>query len=141
MSIPVRCPGCGNVLNIADSHAGKRGKCPKCGASVQVPRSAGIGGSSSKLPQAERSSSSVLRLAAGVTPIPKRTAEAEKRSKPPAWAWIVPCVGIVVVLFVFLALWAYFKHASATMPVRNAPTPTHLASADAGMLRQCPTNS
>lgn len=32
MSIPVRCPGCQHAFAVADRFAGKKGKCPRCGA-------------------------------------------------------------------------------------------------------------
>ncbi len=35
--IRFRCDGCGKHLKVADSLAGKRGKCPRCGAVVNVP--------------------------------------------------------------------------------------------------------
>ena len=37
MSIQVVCGECGKRLKVADTAAGKRGKCPACGAVVQVP--------------------------------------------------------------------------------------------------------
>lgn len=37
MAIQVPCPGCHAVLKTADSSAGKRAKCPKCGTIVQIP--------------------------------------------------------------------------------------------------------
>src|SRR5436190_503197 len=36
MPIPLSCH-CGRNLNIADHHAGKRIKCPSCGAALPVP--------------------------------------------------------------------------------------------------------
>jgi predicted Zn finger-like uncharacterized protein len=37
MPIRVQCPMCESSFRIADEHAGKRGKCPKCGEPVRVP--------------------------------------------------------------------------------------------------------
>lgn len=37
MAISVTCGGCGQKLKVADTAAGKHGKCPKCGAAVQIP--------------------------------------------------------------------------------------------------------
>ena len=31
------CPACGKTLNVKDEMAGKKGKCPNCGAKVTVP--------------------------------------------------------------------------------------------------------
>jgi len=35
--IGVTCPGCGNEFNVADSQAGKQGRCLRCGAVVFAP--------------------------------------------------------------------------------------------------------
>ena len=35
--IVARCKGCGKGFELPDSAAGKRGKCPSCGAAVQIP--------------------------------------------------------------------------------------------------------
>jgi hypothetical protein len=37
MSISITCPSCGTKANAADAAAGKRAKCRKCGAAVQIP--------------------------------------------------------------------------------------------------------
>jgi ankyrin repeat protein len=37
MAIEMTCTGCGKVLHLPDAAAGKRGKCPHCGATLQVP--------------------------------------------------------------------------------------------------------
>ncbi len=37
MTIAVRCSGCGNVLHAKESAAGKKSKCPDCGAVVKIP--------------------------------------------------------------------------------------------------------
>lgn len=37
MAIEITCLGCGKVLHVPDSAAGKKGKCPQCGAILQVP--------------------------------------------------------------------------------------------------------
>ncbi|HOD83416.1 MAG: hypothetical protein BWX88_03786 [Planctomycetes bacterium ADurb.Bin126] len=36
MSILVRCV-CGKAMNVKDEHAGKRGRCPACGAIIDIP--------------------------------------------------------------------------------------------------------
>lgn len=38
MTITIKCE-CGKVLKVADEHAGKRGKCPACGAVLTIPSS------------------------------------------------------------------------------------------------------
>ncbi|MBL9161780.1 MAG: zf-TFIIB domain-containing protein [Planctomycetaceae bacterium] len=37
MSIQVTCPSCQTTLKTADSSAGKRAKCPKCGGIIEIP--------------------------------------------------------------------------------------------------------
>lgn len=37
MPIEFRCSGCGKKMKTGDAHAGKRGKCPNCGAVVDIP--------------------------------------------------------------------------------------------------------
>ena len=37
MPIPVKCSNCGKTLNVPDSMAGKKGKCPKCKKVILVP--------------------------------------------------------------------------------------------------------
>ena len=36
MAIELTCTGCGKVLHLPDASAGKKGKCPHCGATLQV---------------------------------------------------------------------------------------------------------
>lgn len=36
MPIHVKC-GCGGIMWASDSHAGKTGRCPSCGATIRVP--------------------------------------------------------------------------------------------------------
>jgi predicted Zn finger-like uncharacterized protein len=38
MSIAITCPQCENQLQVRDEHAGKRVKCPRCGAALDVPQ-------------------------------------------------------------------------------------------------------
>src|SRR5437016_4721689 len=38
MSITCECPECGKRLKAADSAAGKKAKCPDCGAGVPIPK-------------------------------------------------------------------------------------------------------
>jgi hypothetical protein len=37
MPIEMGCTGCGQTLRVGDEHAGKRARCPQCGAIVQIP--------------------------------------------------------------------------------------------------------
>ena len=40
MPIHVDCPSCRTALKVKDEFAGKRGKCPKCGKTVEIPNRA-----------------------------------------------------------------------------------------------------
>lgn len=44
MPIQVTCPGCQTTLKTADSSAGKRAKCPKCGGVIQIPAAPAVTG-------------------------------------------------------------------------------------------------
>ncbi len=43
MAIRVKCAGCGVVLNVKDEMAGRRGKCPRCGATLEIPVVGSVG--------------------------------------------------------------------------------------------------
>jgi hypothetical protein len=51
-SVGFACPGCGHGLRARAALAGKRVKCPRCGAAVSVPgiQAAGPGPTSTRLP-------------------------------------------------------------------------------------------
>src|SRR5436309_8035164 len=40
MKIPVVCQGCGKRHEVDEAHAGKRGKCTRCGQVMAIPRAA-----------------------------------------------------------------------------------------------------
>ena len=42
MAIDVTCLSCGKTMQLPDRYAGKKGKCPACGAILQVPAAAAI---------------------------------------------------------------------------------------------------
>ena len=64
MAINVECGACFHTFQVADQHAGKRGKCPECGTPVRVPD-----GSRSVPP------------AAGAAPPPVRSSSRPKKKK------------------------------------------------------------
>jgi len=53
MSISCECPECGKRLKAADSAAGKKAKCPDCGAAVPIPAPAPAAKPKKKKPAAE----------------------------------------------------------------------------------------
>jgi phage FluMu protein Com len=38
MPIELNCAGCGQLLRVADEHAGKKARCPACGTIADVPQ-------------------------------------------------------------------------------------------------------
>lgn len=42
MPIEMRCTGCGQMLRVADEHAGKKARCPGCGTIAEVPFSGSV---------------------------------------------------------------------------------------------------
>src|SRR6476660_9932428 len=38
MAIQVTCEKCGKQLRVKDEYAGRKGKCPACGAVIQIPQ-------------------------------------------------------------------------------------------------------
>ena len=129
MAIPVRCTGCGSAMKVADQYAGKKGKCPKCGGIVQVPKIARAMNS--------RQPAAVNRPTAKkptVTPAPNRTItraplspvrpapRGKKQSAPPPWVWVAGSGGVAVVI---LLLVGFVKNGSHDSTV---PAPTTIAS-------------
>ena len=58
--IRFRCRSCSKILKVPDEHGGKKGKCPNCGAVVNVPRS----------PSAEQAEPAAQRPPAAQPPTP-----------------------------------------------------------------------
>lgn len=42
MPIEMHCTGCGQMLRVADEHAGKKARCPACGTITEVPPSGSL---------------------------------------------------------------------------------------------------
>lgn len=64
-SIRVVCDGCGKAFRVPASKAGKRGKCPKCGAVLHVPEPVAAGASEG---EGEMDWSSLAAAEAGAAP-------------------------------------------------------------------------
>lgn len=118
MAIPVRCAECGTTMKVADHYAGKKGKCPKCGGRVQVPKIARTLSvpqpTAAKLPQAKP------QVAAPISAVPLKPVRSHQSSSisfsssnidfrikkksalPPPWVWVAGSgsVAIVVLLVV-----------------------------------------
>jgi len=50
MPISVQCTQCGKTLKVPDTMAGKRGKCPGCGAVIAIPGAGGMQPAASSAP-------------------------------------------------------------------------------------------
>jgi hypothetical protein len=70
MSIAFSCPGCGKNYLVADTFAGKRAKCQKCGATCQVPGGA-ITTAPAPVPPAPYPSPAPAQDWQGSTPAPR----------------------------------------------------------------------
>lgn len=82
MAIEVHCPN-GHRLKCPEDRSGRRGKCPKCGASFQVPEANGDAASAtSQVTAASESGKRRLRDAAGEEKIEFRCPNGHKLSGP-----------------------------------------------------------
>ncbi len=66
MAIRVQCSSCGATMNVKDELAGKRGKCPKCGAVIDVPAAGGSPVEAGP-PPAPGAAPAAARMAAGTS--------------------------------------------------------------------------
>lgn len=87
MSTSVKCPNrdCDQMLTLTPDLAGKKGKCPKCGKTFQIPKSLGSGGRSAQKPQKAAGAPSGKTA----TSAEKTAAEAGKVSKEELAAYLV----------------------------------------------------
>ena len=75
MPIAVKCGGCSHEMTVADSMAGKKGRCPECDAVLSIPgstrsaRRGGIGGSSESAQTSEMKSYGKLSFLSGMMSI------------------------------------------------------------------------
>ena len=74
MPIKITCQECGKALRVADDYAGRRAKCPACGAVIPIPAA----GRARTRPAAHRAASPPT--AAGEAP--QKPRQAQKRSLP-----------------------------------------------------------
>jgi len=98
MAIRVECDGCGAVMNVQDSMAGRRGKCPKCGATIAVPAAGGQPAGGTPEPAAPQQAA-FAPAPATAAPQPPPSAAAEPMSdKSQATAfllsWLLGSLGI-----------------------------------------------
>lgn len=150
MAIPVHCAGCGTTMKVADQHVGKKGKCPKCGGSVQVPKIAQT--LSARQPVAAKLPQAKPRVA---TPIPSRPVNPtpshqsssisfsssnidfrikKNSSLPPPWVWVAGSGSAAIVVLLVIGFMrdgaptasTATPNSVATTPVEN---PTYVDSA------------
>lgn len=106
MPIPVICPSCEADLNLSDRAAGKRIKCPKCGAPMSVPERG-----KATSPRFEDDEEERDRPRGSRSSRDDREVYSEDQAPPPQslkkggipiWVWCVAGGGVVVALAVFL---------------------------------------
>ena len=130
MAILVRCTGCGSAMKVADQYTGKKGKCPKCGGIVQVPKIAQTiepqrpaAKSPAPAPKPTPTPASLpANIRAPLSPVQPAPRD-KKRSAPPPWVWVAGSGGVAVVI---LLLVGFVKNDSYDSTV---PAPTTIASA------------
>ncbi len=91
MTIPVTCEGCGKHHEVDEAHAGRRGKCTRCGRTMTVPDAASAAAPTPEATDAyqleerpEAAPSTFVRAPAGADSDPTATRGGRSRSaKPP----------------------------------------------------------
>jgi hypothetical protein len=82
--IAVSCPNCDHKLNVKDEYAGKRGKCPKCQATVQIPAAAGAAKAAAAARPAAAVTKTGTALASSAETVRAPVAAARPATKKPA---------------------------------------------------------
>lgn len=109
MSIRFHCANCSNSISALDSAAGKRIRCPKCGASVVVPTDA-----EEALPESKPARSR------GKTA--RKKSKADSRSGAPTWAWVAAPVALgSIAIVVVVVVMNTSKRPLPTAPVAEIP--------------------
>ena len=80
MTIPVTCEGCGKTYGAKDAYAGRKGRCPKCGAAIEVPAAA----DTVEPVGAGRETPTVAVSQQALTASPAALSADDSRSSPPA---------------------------------------------------------
>jgi S1-C subfamily serine protease/phage FluMu protein Com len=151
MSIPVGCANCGSTLKVADQYAGKKGKCPKCGGVIQVPKIAQpIQPIEAPAPKPATATSALDELLAGdpsllvasapaaaplapLAPVrPAAVAKSQSSGIPP-WVWVTASGGVALVVLLLVMLIGGGSRTSGTpapppgvasnVPAQPRPTP------------------
>jgi S1-C subfamily serine protease/phage FluMu protein Com len=119
MSIPVGCASCGSTLKVADQYAGRKGKCPKCGGVIQVPKIAQPIEPPAPAPKPAVAKSALDDLlasdpavltasapaAAPLAPLsPARPAARPKSPSIPPWVWVMASGGVALVVLLLVVL-------------------------------------
>ncbi len=109
--IRVTCGACGAAFNARDEHAGRRGKCPKCGGVVQVPEPGPLDdGAESEAEEPEADE----RPVENEPPVHRRgrprsgggrRARSRRPARSQAPAWLFPTVIIAVVAIGAIFVW------------------------------------
>lgn len=96
MAIRVKCDGCGAVMNVQDSMAGRRGKCPKCGATIAVPAAGGQPAADTPEPVPPQQAAPAPAPVAAPTPAPAAAEPMSDKSQATAFilSAFLGCYGI-----------------------------------------------
>ena len=142
MAIPVRCAECGTTMKVADHYAGKKGKCPKCGGRVQVPKIARTLNvpqpTAAKLPQAKPQVAAPIS-AGPLKPVPPHQSSSisfsssninfrikKKSALPPPWVWVAGSGSVAIVILLVVG---FFRGDTSQAPA-SAPDSYATATED-----------
>lgn len=115
MAIPVQCEGCGYSFRVGDQAAGKRGKCPKCGAIIAVPAAADM-----VMPGAVDWAAEAAPMTSPKSPLAKKPAATPAKTNIPPWVLLAAGGGVAIVGLLVVVVVLLFSGGSSP-PVAKAP--------------------
>lgn len=111
MAIPVKCDACSYSFRVGDQAAGKRGKCPKCGAIISVPA---LGGN-------EFDSSPTVAATRRPGAAPVTAGAGTGKVSVPTWVWLAAGGGGAVILLLVVILVGLLFRSNPSTPVAAKP--------------------
>ena len=115
MAIPVKCEACSYAFRVGDQAAGKRGKCPKCGAIIAVPA---LGDNDFDVAP----TMPAMRKAAAAPATPVAGSRAV-----PTWVWFAAGGGGAMILLLVVILGILLFSGGDSKPVAKQPAATPTA--------------
>jgi hypothetical protein len=116
--IEIRCPGCGQLIQVSDEFTGRYGNCNNCNASITVPRPVQF--ASEPVDQ-----SSTIRLESAGSKIPPRTNLSYSSVAPsfhPFAALVAGFIGVLIAGGAISALYFFKQHRNHAAGPAWAPT-------------------